>query len=77
MDTAPLTLFAQRAGLARAKAEQERGPRPGKKAIGRPRIGDKAEARIRELKAQGIGLQKIAATLRIGVSAVQRVTRAP
>lgn len=65
-----------KAGLARAKAEQEKGPRKDKKAIGRPRIDPSKEDRIRELKAEGMGLQKIARTLGIGVSAVQRVAKA-
>lgn len=54
-----------KAGLARAKAE-------GRK-LGRPTVGTDTEARIRELRAQGIGIVKVAKTLGIGVSAVQRV----
>lgn len=54
-----------KAGLARAKAE-------GKK-LGRPTIGSDMEGRIRELRAQGMGILKVAKTLGIGVSAVQRV----
>jgi DNA invertase Pin-like site-specific DNA recombinase len=54
-----------KAGLARAKAEG--------KVLGRPKVGDQVEERIRELKAQGSGIRKIASTLGIGVSVVQRV----
>ncbi|MFG1465300.1 recombinase family protein [Xanthobacter sp. DSM 24535] len=54
-----------KAGLARAKAE-------GRK-LGRPTIGADLEARIRALRAQGMGIVKVAKTLGIGVSAVQRV----
>ncbi|OYX68921.1 MAG: resolvase [Rhizobiales bacterium 32-66-11] len=54
-----------KAGLARAKAE-------GRK-LGRPTVGTDTEARIRELRAQGMGIVKVAKTLGIGVSAVQRV----
>ena len=56
-----------KSGLARARAAGRR--------LGRPTVGSAVEDRIRELKAQGMGLQKIARTLGIGVSAVQRVTR--
>ncbi|MFG1465289.1 recombinase family protein [Xanthobacter sp. DSM 24535] len=54
-----------KAGLARARAE-------GRK-LGRPTIGTDMEARIRALRAQGMGIVKVAKTLGIGVSAVQRV----
>ena len=54
------------AGLARAKAE-------GKK-LGRPTVGAETEARIKELRAQGMGMLKVAKTLGVGVSAVQRVS---
>lgn len=53
------------AGLTRAKAE-------GKK-LGRPTVGAETEARIKELRAQGMGIVKVAKTLGVGVSAVQRV----
>ncbi len=57
-----------RAGLARAR---EAGTR-----LGRPTVGGSLEARIRELKAEGLGIRKIASTLGTGVSVVQRVTKA-
>jgi DNA invertase Pin-like site-specific DNA recombinase len=57
-----------KSGLARARAAGTR--------LGRPSVGAAVEDRIRELKGQGMGLQKIARTLGIGVSAVQRVTKA-
>jgi len=58
-----------RAGLARAKKS---GTKSGL-AIGRPKISDEIESRIRELRAQGMGMLKIAAQIPCGVSVVQRV----
>jgi DNA invertase Pin-like site-specific DNA recombinase len=53
------------AGLARAKAKGTKlGRRPVKPAI---------EARIRELKAEGMGILKIGRTVGVGTSVVQRV----
>jgi len=54
-----------KAGLERAKAKGV--------TLGRPRASAKVEARIRELAAQGMGKQKIAKTLGVGVSPTQRV----
>lgn len=53
------------AGLARARAQ-------GKK-LGRPRVPPKTEAAVRSLRANNMGIRKIAAELGIGVSAVQRI----
>ena len=58
-----------RSGLARAKAH---GTRSGN-AIGRPRVSDSTEERIRELAAAGVGKLKIAQAVGCGVSVVQRV----
>jgi DNA invertase Pin-like site-specific DNA recombinase len=55
------------AGLARAKAEGKR--------LGRPTLGSDIEAKVRELRANGMGIIKVAKTLGIGVSAVQRLER--
>jgi DNA invertase Pin-like site-specific DNA recombinase len=56
------------AGLARAKAKGTKlGRRPVKPSI---------EARIRELKADGMGILKIGRTLGVGTSVVQRVISA-
>jgi DNA invertase Pin-like site-specific DNA recombinase len=53
------------AGLARARARGAKlGRRPVKPAI---------EARIRELKAEGMGILKIGRTIGVGTSVVQRV----
>ena len=53
-------------GLARAKAQG--------KTLGRPRRDtDKRLAAIRELRGQGVGINKIARRLGIGVSVVQRI----
>jgi DNA invertase Pin-like site-specific DNA recombinase len=53
------------AGLARAK---ERGTR-----LGRPPVKSSVEARIRELRTEGMGILKIGRTLGVGTSVVQRV----
>jgi DNA invertase Pin-like site-specific DNA recombinase len=55
------------AGLERAKAQGKR--------LGRPTISSDIEARVRELRAEGMGMVKVAKTLGIGVSAVQRLER--
>jgi DNA invertase Pin-like site-specific DNA recombinase len=54
-----------KAGLERAKAQGKR--------LGRPTVSANVEARIAELRGQGMGKLKIARTLGIGVSTVQRV----
>ncbi|MCS3896270.1 DNA invertase Pin-like site-specific DNA recombinase [Bradyrhizobium japonicum USDA 38] len=57
------------AGLARAKANGKKlGRRPVKPAI---------EARIRELKGEGMGILKIGRTVGVGTSVVQRVVGVP
>lgn len=53
------------AGLARAKAQGKR--------LGRPTLSGDTEAKVRELRASGVGIVKVAKTLGIGVSAVQRI----
>ena len=55
------------AGLERAKAQ-------GKK-LGRPRVSLEVEQRIRDLRAEGMGLNKIARTVGCGNAVVQRVVR--
>lgn len=57
------------AGLARAR---ECGTRSGR-AIGRPRVSPEIEERIRKLRAEGVGVGRIAKAARCGVSTVQRV----
>jgi DNA invertase Pin-like site-specific DNA recombinase len=54
-----------KAGLERARAQG--------KQLGRPTVSAGVEARIAELREQGMGKLKIAKTLGIGVSTVQRV----
>jgi DNA invertase Pin-like site-specific DNA recombinase len=56
------------AGLARAKANGTK--------LGRRTVKPLVEARIRELKAEGMGILKIGRTLGIGTSVVQRVISA-
>jgi len=58
-----------RAGLARAKAKGTKSGNP----IGRPAVGDKVEERIRALRAEGLGMLKVAKLVGCGVSVVQRV----
>jgi len=53
------------AGLARAR---ERGTR-----LGRRPVKAKVEERIRELRAEGMGMLKIGRTIGVGTSVVQRV----
>ena len=56
-----------KAGLQRAKAKGKR--------LGRPMVSMQTEASIRKLRDTGMGKLKIARTLGIGVSTVQRVVR--
>jgi DNA invertase Pin-like site-specific DNA recombinase len=53
------------AGLARAKAQGKR--------LGRPRVDDAAEARVRQFLEAGNGIQKSAKLAGVGVSTAQRV----
>lgn len=53
------------AGLSRARAQGRVG--------GRPKVDQDIEPKIVELRAQGLGILKIAKTLGIGTSVVQRV----
>jgi DNA invertase Pin-like site-specific DNA recombinase len=62
-----------RAGLARAKAKGTKSGNP----IGRPAVGAKMEDRIRALRADGLGMLKVAKLVGCGVSVVQRVDAAP
>jgi DNA invertase Pin-like site-specific DNA recombinase len=61
-----------RAGMARARSS---GTKSGK-AIGRPVVATTVEDRIRELRAEGLGMLKIASQAGCGVSVVQRVLAA-
>jgi DNA invertase Pin-like site-specific DNA recombinase len=56
------------AGLSRARAEGKR--------LGRPKTEGVVEDRIRELRTAGMGILKIAKTLGVGTSVVQRVVAA-
>lgn len=58
-----------RSGMARAKAK---GTKSGN-AIGRPSVSANVEGHIRELRADGLGMLKIAKRAGCGVSVVQRV----
>lgn len=61
-----------RAGLARAKSKGTKSGKP----IGRPAVAAKADDHIRELRAQGLGMIRIAKHAGCGVSVVQRVLAA-
>ena len=54
-----------KSGLARAKAEGKR--------IGRPRLAPAKQDMIRKLRAEGVGMRKVARMVGCGVSAVQTV----
>jgi len=54
-----------KAGLARAKSQGKR--------LGRPMVSPRTEATIRQFRAEGMGIHKIARNARCGVSTVQRV----
>jgi hypothetical protein len=41
--------------------------------VGRPRADDDTVARVRELRAQGLGIRKVAREVGCGVSLVQRL----
>ena len=56
------------AGLARAKANGAK--------FGRPKVGVEVEDRIRALRADGVGMLRIARELGVGTSVVQRVAAA-
>jgi DNA invertase Pin-like site-specific DNA recombinase len=56
------------AGLARARAKGVK--------LGRRRVKPSVEARIRELKAEGMGILRIGRTVGVGTSVVQRVLTA-
>ena len=56
-----------KAGLARARAQG--------KTLGRPKVNQRIEAEILQLRKDGIGQLKIAKTLGVGTGTVQRVLR--
>jgi DNA invertase Pin-like site-specific DNA recombinase len=57
------------AGLARARAKGTRSGKP----IGRPRVDDKTERAIQASLKAGIGINKTAAGVGVGVATVQRI----
>ncbi len=59
------------AGLAKAKVQGTKSGNP----IGRPAVSVDVEKHIRELRAQGMGILKVARQAGCGVSVVQRVIR--
>lgn len=66
----------------RVRAGMDRVRRTGKNkqgqevTIGRPKVGPEVEARIRDLRSEGLGMLKIAKAAGCGVSVVQRVLAA-
>jgi DNA invertase Pin-like site-specific DNA recombinase len=63
-----ITVERIHAGLARARSQGKR--------LGRPSIDAKVETRIKQLRAKGMGMLRIAAELGIGTGTVQRVVAA-
>ena len=59
----------------RVKAGLQRARKEGKQ-LGRPRVSAKVEEQIRQARQAGTGIGKIARTLGVGVSVVQRVLAA-
>ena len=57
-----------RAGMATAKAKG--------KTVGRPKASEETLQRIRELRAQGMGMLKVAREVGCGVSLIQRMESA-
>jgi DNA invertase Pin-like site-specific DNA recombinase len=57
-----------KAGLATARAKG--------KTLGRPRVSAGVEAEVRELRATGMGMIRIAREARVGVGTVQRILQA-
>ncbi len=64
--------FEREMMLERVQASMETARANGKQ-IGRPKVAEEVEAGIAAMLAQGTGKLKIARTLRVGVSTVQRV----
>ena len=56
----------------RVSAGHQRALEQGK-TLGRPRTSQEVEDQIRQCRDQGMGMRKIAAALKVGVSVVQRV----
>jgi DNA invertase Pin-like site-specific DNA recombinase len=56
------------AGLARARANGSK--------LGRPRINSELQARIEASLVDGVGIQRTARLVRVGVGTVQRIKRA-
>jgi DNA invertase Pin-like site-specific DNA recombinase len=56
-----------RSGLARAKAKGVK--------LGRPKVSIKQERQIKDLRATGMGVRKVASTVGVGVSVVQRLDK--
>lgn len=80
LDGKPFELDAEVAKQVRAFDSEKRNFRRikarGKKTPrGRPRLSADKDRRVRELRAAGWGVKRIAKTLGIGVSAVQRIKR--
>ena len=58
-----------RAGMAKAQAKGTKSGNP----IGRPAVAPAVEAKVRQLRAQGVGMVKAARLAGCGVSVVQRL----
>jgi len=56
-----------KSGLARAKAKGVK--------LGRPKVTVRQERQVKDLRAAGVGIRKVAATVGVGVSVVQRLDK--
>ena len=56
-------------GLQRARTQG--------KQLGRPKVSERLEQRIRDLRATGMGIRKVAKEVGVGVSVAQRVIGQP
>ena len=57
---------------ARVNSSLQRARAQGKQ-LGRPKVSERLEQRIRDLRASGMGIRKVAKEVGVGVSVVQRV----
>ncbi len=58
-----------RSGLERAKEQGTKSGRP----IGRPKVSNQVERKVRALRRKGLGIRKISRLVGVGVGTVQRI----
>ena len=74
--TTHVDFIIQPPGSSFADAVDEWRAKANGKRLGRPTLSTDKDAKVRELRASGMGIVKVASTLGIGVSAVQRIDKA-